>query len=372
MTIPLVDFQHQNDSLRGEIQAAIASVFDGGRFTHGPAVERFEAAFAAQCGVSHCVGVGSGLDALHLILRALEIGIFEEVIVPAFAPIESAMAVSLAGATPVLVDVRRDDALIDPEQIKLAITPRTRAIVAVHLFGRCADMDRIHEIAAERDLPVIEDACEAHGASHKGRPAGSLGHAAAFGFAPGGNMGACGAAGAVTTSDAALADRVRMLAHKGSRKKGQHDEMGFDSCLDSVQAAVLKVKLKYLMWWNGLRRVHANAYNEFLARRSDIVLPAAVEPQSQHAWSRYVVRVAQRERAIEGLASNGVEAAPPYPLALHKLRVYGSLIPGNRTLRESERWAQECLGLPIYPELTPAQRSQVVEHLRPARHAAAA
>jgi dTDP-4-amino-4,6-dideoxygalactose transaminase len=163
-----------------------------------------------------------------------------------------------------------------------------------------------------------------------------------------------------------------MLANLGSRKPGLHDEMGFDSRLDTVQAAVLEVKLKYLVWWNGLRRVHANAYNNLLARRAGIALPAAVEPESQHAWHRYVIRVSQREKAIESLGCNGVAAAAPYPLPLHKLRVYGNLVPGNRALRESEAWAQESLSLPIYPELTQSQRSQVVEHLRPARSAAAA
>ena len=371
MYIPLVDLKAQYASIRDEINAALQSVLDDANFVLGPAVGRFETAFAAACGVPHCIGVASGTDALQLILRASGIGPRDEVILPAFTFVATALGVSLAGATPVLVDVCRDDALIDPDRIEAAITPRTRAIVPVHLYGRCADMDRIRQIAAKHDLLVIEDACQAHGATYRGRPAGSLGDAAAFSFYPGKNLGAYGDAGAITTADAALADRLRLMRNWGSRKKYHHEELGFNSRLDTVQAAVLEVKLKYLNWWNSLRQTHAQAYNELLAQRHDVVIPAPVAADGAHAWHLYVIRVRERAETLAALERNGVQAGIHYPFAVHQLRAYRSYAPAH-WLREAEAWAAECLSLPLYPELTAEQLGHVVEHLRPARTARAA
>lgn len=370
--IPLVDLKAQYASIREEVNAALAGVLEECCFVLGPPVAQFEAEFAAFCGVAHCIGVASGTDALHLIFRALEIGPGDEVIVPAFTFVASALGVSLAGAKPVLVDVRRDDGLIDPDKIEAAITPRTRAILPVHLYGRMADMDRIQQIAAAHDLVVVEDACQAHGASYKGRPAGSVGHAAAFSFYPGKNLGCYGDGGAITTRDAALAERLRLMRNWGSRKKYHHEEVALNSRLDTIQAAVLQVKLKHLARWNALRRKHAAAYDKLLARRSDVVLPAPVEAGSEHVHHLYAIRVPDRATKLGWFEQHQVQAGIHYPFPIHRLRAYRNLAPADRSLAESEAWAEECLSLPMFPELTDSQIQYVVHHLLPVRRSLAA
>lgn len=372
MNIPLVDLKAQYQSIRVEINAALQGVLDETCFILGPPVARFEQKFAAFCGVEHCVGVASGTDALQLIFRAIELRPGDEVILPAFTFVATALGVSLAGGQPVLVDVRHEDGLIDPKQIEAAITPRTRAILPVHLYGRCADMDRINEIAAAHNLFVIEDACQAHGATYHGRPAGSLGHAAAFSFYPGKNLGAYGDGGAITTKNAELADRLRLMRNWGSRKKYHHEEVAFNSRLDTVQAAVLEVKLARLAAWNSRRRSHATAYNQLLARRSDVVLPPATEPGSADAWHLYVIRVADRADKLQAFEQAGVGAGIHYPFPVHRLKAYRHLQPAGRSLHESERWSDECLSLPMYPELTHEQIDYVVDHLQSRRVARAA
>ncbi|HEV3417462.1 MAG TPA: DegT/DnrJ/EryC1/StrS family aminotransferase [Pirellulales bacterium] len=370
--IPLVDLKAQYASIREEINAALQGVLDETCFILGPPVAQFEAAFADFCGVPHCIGVASGTDALHLIFRALEIGSGDEVIVPAFTFVASALGVSLAGAKPVLCDVRREDGLIDPDQIEAAITPRTRAILPVHLYGRCADMDRIQRIAAAHDLVVVEDACQAHGAAYKGRPAGSLGHAAAFSFYPGKNLGAYGDGGAITTADAALADRLRLMRNWGSRKKYHHEEVALNSRLDTIQAAVLQVKLKHLARWNSQRRGHAAAYDRLLRGRGDVVVPSAVEEGSEHVYHLYAVRVPDRAAKLQWLEQHQVQAGIHYPFPVHRLRAYRNLAPQGRSLGESESWADQCLSLPMFPELTEQQIRFVVDHLLGGRMSLAA
>ncbi len=372
MHIPLVDLKAQYKAIREDVNAALQTVLDETCFVLGPPVAQFEAEFAAFCGAQHCVGVASGTDALHLIFRALEIGPGDEVIVPAFTFVASALGVSLAGARPVLVDVNRADGLIDPEQIEAAITERTRAILPVHLYGRCAQMDQIGRIAKKHGLAVVEDACQAHGATFHGRPAGSFGAAAAFSFYPGKNLGAYGDGGAITTSDGNLADRLRLMRNWGSRKKYHHEEVAFNSRLDSVQAAVLRVKLKHLATWNARRRDHAAAYDNLLFGRDDVTLPAPVEAGSSHAYHLYAIRVPDRATKLQQLEQHGIGAGIHYPFPLHKLRAYQNLAPTGRSLRESESWANECLSLPMYPELTDRQIEFVCDHLPTVRHAMAA
>ncbi|HEY2146619.1 MAG TPA: DegT/DnrJ/EryC1/StrS family aminotransferase, partial [Pirellulales bacterium] len=338
----------------------------------GPPVAQFEAEFADFCGVPRCIGVASGTDALHLIFRGLEIGSQDEVIVPAFTFVASALGVSLAGAKPVLVDVRREDGLIDPEKIEAAITPRTRAILPVHLYGRTCEMDVINQIAAAHDLVVVEDACQAHGATYKGRPAGSLGHAAAFSFYPGKNLGCYGDGGAITTSDAALAERLRLMRNWGSRKKYHHEEVALNSRLDTIQAAVLRVKLAHLARWNALRRRHAAMYDRLLASRPGVTLSAPSPVESDHIYHIYAVRVANRAAKLEQLEREHVQAGIHYPFPIHRLRAYRNLAPSGRSLGESEAWADECLSLPMYPELTDEQIRHVVEHLPAERRSMAA
>jgi dTDP-4-amino-4,6-dideoxygalactose transaminase len=372
MHVPLVDLRAQYTSIREEINAALQSVLDESCFILGPPVAQFEAEFAAFCGVSHCIGVASGTDALHLIFRALEIGSGDEVIVPAFTFVASALGVSLAGANPVLVDVRREDGLIDPEMIEAAITPKSRAILPVHLYGRSCDMDAIGEIAAAHDLVVVEDACQAHGATYKGRPAGSLGHAAAFSFYPGKNLGCYGDGGAITTSDAALAERLRLMRNWGSRKKYHHEEVALNSRLDTVQAAVLRVKLAHLARWNALRRRHAAMYDRLLAARPDVRLPAQAAADCDHIYHIYAVRVADRAAKLQRLEQHQTQAGIHYPFPIHRLRAYRNLAAPSRSLAESEAWADECLSLPMYPELTDDQIRYVVDHLPAERRPMAA
>jgi dTDP-4-amino-4,6-dideoxygalactose transaminase len=372
MNIPLVDLKAQYQSIRVEINAALQSVLDETCFILGPPVARFEQKFAAFCGAQHCVGVASGTDALQLIFRAMELRPGDEVILPAFTFVATALGVSLAGGHPVLVDVRREDGLIDPEKIEQAITPRTRAILPVHLYGHCADMDRIQQIASAHNLLVVEDACQAHGATYHGRPAGSLGHAAAFSFYPGKNLGAYGDGGAITTNNAELADRLRLMRNWGSRKKYHHEEVAFNSRLDTVQAAVLEVKLERLAQWNAMRRSHAAAYNERLAARNDVVLPPQSQLGSDDAWHLYVIRVAERAEKLQAFERCGVGAGIHYPFPVHRLKAYRHLQPAGRSLAESDRWADECLSLPMYPELATEQLDYVVDHLERGRVARAA
>lgn len=371
MQIPLVDLKAQYASIQTEVASAIQTVLTEGSFILGPAVASFEQNFAHFCQAKHCLGVASGTDALQLIFRGLNIGPGDEVIVPAFTFIATALGVNLAGATPVLVDVNRVDGLIDPERISAAITPRTKAIVAVHLYGRCADMDRIHEIAKAHGLYVIEDACQAHGARYKGRTAGSLGAAAAFSFYPGKNLGAYGDGGAITTNDATLAERLRLLRNWGSIRKYHHEEPGLNSRLDSVQAAILDVKLKYLARWNQQRREHAADYDRLLAEQH--IVPAwSSQSGSESVYHLYVVRVKDRDARLEWLNSHGVGAGIHYPFPIHQLRAYQTMGRTCGSLKEAEGWASECLSLPLYPELSAEQRQYTVDTLRRWSHKQAA
>jgi dTDP-4-amino-4,6-dideoxygalactose transaminase len=362
LVIPLVDLKAQYLAIRPEVDAAIQGVLDEACFILGPPVEAFEGAFAAFCQAKHCVGVASGTDALHLIFRALGVGPGDEVILPAFTFIATALGVTLAGATPVLVDVNDDDGLIDPEKIEAAITPRTKAILPVHLYGRCADMGRIAAIAQAHELKVVEDAAQAHGATYGGKPAGSLGHAAAFSFYPGKNLGAYGDGGAITTGDDQLADRLRLLRNWGSRKKYHHEEPGLNSRLDSLQAAVLLAKLRHLADWNERRRRHAATYNRLLAGRDDLSRPVD-RPGNDPVYHLYVLRRTDRGAALQRLQQKGVQAGIHYPFPVHHLKAYQHLprVPGQ--FARAEQWAAECLSLPLYPELTDGQIEQVVKHV---------
>ena len=367
MNIPLVDLKVQYQSIRVEINAVLQSVLDETCFILGPPVARFEQKFAAFCGVEHCVGVASGTDALQLIFRAMELRPGDEVILPAFTFVATALGVSLAGGQPVLVDVRRGDGLIDPEQIEAAITPRTRAILPVHLYGRCAEMDRINEIAARTIYWSSKTPARPTGqrtmAGRRARwvmPRHSVSIQEKI-------SGPTATAGAITTKNAEFADRLRLMCNWGSRKKYHHEEVAFNSRLDTVQAAVLEVKLARLLAWNSQRRSHAAAYNQLLGRRIDVVLPPATEPGSADAWHLYVIRVADRADKLQAFEQAGVGAGIHYPFPVHRLKAYRHLQPNGRSLHESERWADECLSLPMYPELTHEQIDYVVDHLQSRR-----
>jgi dTDP-4-amino-4,6-dideoxygalactose transaminase len=359
--VPFLDVGRSYAELRQEIDEAVQRVLRSGWFILGAELEAFEAEFAAYCGVRHCVGCGNGLDALHLILRAYGIGPGDEVIVPAHTFIATWLAVTYAGARPVPVDAADDDAYtISPERIAAAITPRTKAVIPVHLYGRPADMDPILRLAARHGLKVIEDAAQAHGARYHGRRAGSLGDAAAFSFYPGKNLGACGDGGAVTTQDGDLAARLRALRNYGSSGKYVHDWQGINSRLDPLQAAILRVKLPHLDEWNARRLALVDLYRLRLAG-SGAALPAETAGV-ESVYHLFVVRVPQRERVQRGLSDAGIETLVHYPIPPHRQEAYSAL--RGLELPLAERLAGEVLSLPIGPHLGSDEVEVVCSELR--------
>ncbi len=362
--IPFLSLADAQRELRPELDAAWRRVMDSGWFVLGPEVEALEREFAAYCGARHGVGVANGLEALHLVLRAWDIGPGDEVIVPANTYIATWLAVTHAGATPVPVEPDPATYNLDPARIEAAITPRTRAILPVHLYGLAADMAPIMAIAARHGLRVLEDAAQAHGATVGGRRAGVLGHAAAFSFYPGKNLGAFGDAGAVTTDDEALARRLRSLRNYGSAVKYHNEEIGFNSRLDELQAALLRVRLAHLDEWNARRRAIASLYATALAG-TGLVLP--VEPVGfGHVWHLYVVRSAQRERLRQRLEAAGIGTLIHYPVPPHLQPAYAGLGLREGSLPLSEAIHREVLSLPIGPQLTLDQAAEVAAAVRAA------
>ncbi len=321
-------------------------------------MEEFEERFAAYCGACHAVGVGSGTDAIELALRALGIGAGDEVVTAAATCVPTVAAIESAGATPVLVDVDAGTGTLDPGALAAACTPRTRAVVPVHLYGQCADMAPIVAFARERGLKLVEDAAQAHGAEYRGRRAGTFGDAAAFSFYPTKNLGALGDAGAVVTDDAALAERVRMLRSYGERERYVSVEWGRNSRLDTLQAAVLTAKLPFLEAWTKRRRELAARYHDGLAG-TGLVLPVEA-PGRRHVYHLFVVRSPRRDALREQLAARGVETLVHYPRPIHGHPAYANLDRGGPQLVRSERLAAEALSLPLYAELRDDEAQQVV------------
>ena len=361
--VPLVDLQAQYRAIRLEVDDAVRRVIERADFILGSEVEAFEQDFASYCGNRYAIGCGSGTDALHLALKALRIGGGDEVIIPAMTFVATALAVTMCGARPVLVDVDKETALIDTKAIEPAITPSTRAIVPVHLFGQCADMDAIRDIARRHSLYVVEDAAQAHGAQLNGTRAGTFGDLGCFSFYPGKNLGAYGDGGMVTTNSAELAERIQLLRNCGSRKKYVHEIMGMNSRLDTIQASILRVKLRYLDQWNEARRQHAAAYDALIEPITDIRRTRYNEGSVYHL---YVVRCGQRDEVLAALNHDGIGASIHYPSAVHELPAYGWLgyLPGAFPVAES--WARACLSLPLYaelPESTPARVATSLKNL---------
>lgn len=350
MKVPFLDLTAIHAEVREELDAAYRRVMDSGWFILGPEVEAFEEEFAAYCGVRYCVGVGNGLDALHLILRAMEIGEGDEVIVPANTYIASWLAVSYAGAKPVPVEPKENTYNIDPTRLESAITDRTRAIMAVHLYGQPAEMDAISAIAKQHGIKVIEDAAQAQGATYRGRKAGALAYAAGFSFYPGKNLGTLGDGGAVTTDDPELAERVRLLRNYGSSVKYRHDLKGFNSRLDELQAALLRVKLRKLDEWNERRRSRARLYMHILAG-SDLVLPLVAD-HVEPIWHQFVVRHASRDDLQTHLSAAGIGTLVHYPVPPHFQPAYAELGFGTGSFPISEAIASEILSLPISSHLS--------------------
>ena len=362
MHIPLVDLRVQYEAIRQEIDDAIREVLERGEFVLGRVVERFEQDFAAYCGVRHAVGVSNGTDAIMLALRAAGVGPGHEVITVANTFIATSEAVSMTGARVRLVDVDPRTLTMDPAALACALSPATRAVIPVHLYGQPAAMDEILEIAERHGLLVLEDAAQAHGAEHRGRRAGSMGHAATWSFYPGKNLGAYGDAGAVTTNDAGLAEKVAMLRNHGRRGKYLHDVEGFNCRLDSLQAAILGVKLRHLEKWTAQRLTVAARYAERLADVADVALPFA-PVWVRHVYHLFVVQVPKRDDVMCGLNARGVQCGVHYPVPLHLQPAYASLgyAPGN--FPHAEAAAERILSLPMYAELTDEQMDHVVAAL---------
>lgn len=362
MNVPFLDLRQHHAALRREFTAAFEAVVDASAFASGPFVSRFEQDFAAYCGAKFCVGVGNGTDALWLALLALGVGPGDEVITVPMTFMATAEAITYAGAKPVFVDIDPSTYTMNPEAVEGAITPRTRAIIPVHLYGQMADMEPILRIARRHGLKVIEDACQAHGANYGAKRAGSLGDAGCFSFYPGKNLGAFGEAGAVVTDSEELARKVQMFRDHGQARKYHHDVVGWNARMDGIQGAVLAIKLKHLDEYNEARRHHAEHYRSLLSGSPGVTLPCE-RSQSEHVYHLFVIRVSERDRVLKELESRGIHCGIHYPIPVHLQEAYRSLGLGRGSFPVSESCADEVLSLPMYPELTGEQIESVAREL---------
>jgi dTDP-4-amino-4,6-dideoxygalactose transaminase len=363
ITVPFLDVGASYRELKQEYDEAYQRVMNSGWFVLGEEVEAFEAQFAAHCGVRHCIGTGSGLDALFLILRGYGIGPGDEVVVPAHTFIATWLAVSHTGAAPVPVEPDEHTLQMDPKQVAAALTSRTRAIVPVHLCGNIGRMDELRELASRHGLRLIEDAAQAHGAAWKGAPVGSLGDAAGFSFYPAKNLGAFGDGGAVATNDQELAGRVRALRNYGSAGKYMHEFQGYNSRLDTLQAAFLQVRLKHLAAWNARRKAVAEMYLKGLENARGCELPTVAE-EVNPSWHLFVIRCAERDGLQRSLAARGVETAVHYPVPPHLSPAYAGCGFKRGDFPITERLAGTVLSLPMGPHLAEAQVEWVIQAVR--------
>jgi dTDP-4-amino-4,6-dideoxygalactose transaminase len=363
MQVPFLDLRRHHEPLREELRAAFDEVVDASAFAGGPFVEKFEQEFAAFCGTRFASGVGSGTDALYFALAALGVGPGDEVVTVPSTFIATAEAISLCGAKPVFVDIEDDTYTMDPALLEKAVTPRTKAIVPVHLFGQTAEMEPILEVAAEHQLPVVEDACQAHGAEYKGRRAGALATIGCFSFYPGKNLGAFGEAGAITTDDPVLKRKIDVLREHGSSKRYHHEVIGWNGRMDGLQAAVLSLKLAHLADGNSARRQHAARYTELLSGLDEII-PPAVATNRVHAFHLYAIRAPRRDALMQSLAQRGITTAVHYPVPVHLQPAYGFLGLGRGSFPVAERCAEEFVSLPMFPELTASQIEYVAQAVR--------
>ena len=362
MNVPFVDLKAQAESLGATYGSLLESIVSRAAYTLGPELAKFEQEFAAYCGCAHAVGVSSGTDALKLAYLAAGVGLGDEVILPVNTFIATAEAVSHIGARPVFVDCLADTANIDPALVEEAVTDRTRAIVPVHLCGQPADMDAILAIAERHRIPVIEDACQAHGAEHRGRRTGALGLAAAFSFYPGKNLGALGDGGAVVTNDEDVAKQIKLLRNHGQEDKYTHRVIGYCDRLHNLQAAFLSAKLPHLDEWNDSRRLTATRYDAMLAGVSGVKHLATID-DVVHVHHLYVILVNDRDRVREALAAAGIETGIHYPVPLHLTPAYGSLGYAVGDFPVAEELAERSMSLPMHPYLSSAQTEYVVEQL---------
>lgn len=358
MKVPFLNLKAQYDSIAHEVEQSIKDVIAACAFSGGPYVEQFEEEFAAFCGCNFAVGVGSGTEALWLSLMALGVQPGDEVITAPNSFIATAEAISLCGAKPVFVDVDESSLTMNPALLEQAITPRTKAIIPVHLYGQPADMDAILAIARKHGVAVLEDACQAHGAEYKGKRAGSLGDAGCFSFYPGKNLGAYGEAGCVVTKDEALAQQIRMLRDHGQSRKYHHQLVGINGRMDGIQGAVLSAKLKYLAAWNSERREHASSYHQMLGDVPGVSVLQEMR-YARHVYHVYAVRATDRDRLRQVLHDAGIECGVHYPVPIHLQQAYASRGEGVGSFPVAEASAGELLSLPMFPELTKEQISYI-------------
>jgi dTDP-4-amino-4,6-dideoxygalactose transaminase len=362
-SVPFVDLAVQHAAVSKEIAEGWRQVLAKTSFIAGPQVAAFESEYAAFTGARHCVGVANGTDAIEIALRALGVGAGDECIVPANTFIATAEAVSRTGATPVLADCAADGTyLIDVAAVEAALTPRTRAIIPVHLYGQAAPVERLLRLAEKTDAWIVEDAAQSQGARRGNTSAGVLGHVAATSFYPGKNLGAYGDAGAVLTDSRDLAARVRLIADHGSAVKYEHEVIGLNSRLDTLQAVVLSAKLRRLAEWNAARQTAAQGYDALLAGVDDVIAPHVLDG-NEHVWHLYVIRVPDRDRVLKELHRAGVGAGIHYPIPLHLTPAFAGLGYGEGAFPVAERAAREILSLPLFPGITPAQQERVVSVL---------
>jgi dTDP-4-amino-4,6-dideoxygalactose transaminase len=360
--VPLVDLRIQHEQIKDEINEGFSKVLENTSFILGPAVKEFEKSYAAFAGVKHCLGVGSGTDALELMLRALGVGPGDEVIVPTNSFIATALAVARTGAKPVLVDCDERYHLIDPNQVEAAINRHTQAVIPVHLFGQMAPMAELRSITERTGVALLEDAAQSQGARQASVSSGAAGLAGATSFFPGKNLGAYGDAGAVTTNSDAIASAIVALRNYGSEKKYHHPCVGFNSRLDSMQAVVLNAKLKRLARWNEERRAAAKRYDTLLAKLDWLKTPGTL-PGNEHVWHIYAVRVPQRDRVLAALHESGIDAGIHYPVPIHSSGAFADLGFAPGSFPVAERLASEMLSLPLFPGITMQQQERVANTL---------
>ena len=363
MKVPFLDLKAQYESIRDEIAVALQHVLDNTAFADGPFVEEFEKEFASFCKCEFAIGVGSGTTALWMVLSGLGIGQGDEVITAPNTFIATVEAVSCCGAKPIFVDIDEQTYTINPEQLETAITPRTKAIIPVHLYGQMADMDSILKIARKHGLFVIEDACQAHGAEYKGYRAGSMGDAGCFSFYPGKNLGAYGEAGAIVTNNAELAKKMRMFRDHGQVKKYYHSIIGWNARMDGFQGAVLRVKLKYLSAWNEERRRNAQLYSELLSEVNNVITPMEAD-YAKHIYHIYAIRTQNRDSFISTLAEKDIYCGIHYPIPVHLQQAYRYLGYGMGSFPLAEKCAEEVASLPMFPELSKEQIRYTVHEIR--------
>ncbi len=365
MNVKFIDFKQQYTTVKKEVTKGFEKVLEQGNFILGEEAKAFEREFARYCDVEYGIGVNSGTDALYLALAALDIDSGDEVILPTFTFIATALCVSYTGAKPVFVDIEDETYNIDPAKLEAAITDKTKVILPVHLYGQPANMDEIRRIAQKRGIKIVEDACQAHGSTYKGKKAGSLGDVACFSFYPTKSLGACGDAGMIVTNDKTVYEKVQMLRDYGRKGRYEHKIKGYNSRLDTLQAVVLSAKLKHLDKWNKMRQENARHYCEKLKGVKNIVLPVQKKDRT-HVFQTFAVRLPNRDQVLEKLKKKGIDALIHYPIPLHLQEAYAELKYKQGDFPVSERVSHEILSLPMYPHMKRKEIDYVCESLKEA------